>query len=448
MIPILYEKNEAIFSSNGRGRLRDCISCKVTEERNGIYECDFEYPVTGAHYDDIICGRIIAVKHDDTNDVQPFDIVGRTNPIDGVVSFHAVHISYRQTKLVASPRNINSLSAALTALESSTPANPFTYSTDLTSDAHLGAADGIPKTVRSILGGVEGSILDTYGGEYKWDKWNVYLLGSRGVDRNITVRYGVNMTSYNEELDYSGTYSQVIPYWSDGTKTVKGDAISYGDANYNGRVECVPMDLSDKFESKPTKAQVNTLAQSRINALQPTLPAQNISVKFVRLSDSPEYAHLKDLQKCELCDTVKVVFPLYNMSGRFKVVKTVYDVLLERFDSMELGTLSTTLAEALGVTSGGSGGVMMFDHGVTPDYTTVASGGASEVPITFNDTFATVPDVIGVLTDVQTDGSEATNTHQLVLQLKSATTTGATFNIRNNGSATRKTLVSWMAICN
>lgn len=448
MIPILFEKTETTFASNGLGRLRDCTSCKVTEERNGIYECDFDYPVSGAHYDEIVPGRIIGATHDGTGDIQPFDIVSRTNPIGGIVSFHAVHVSYRQTKLTVAAKNIESLSAALDMLSNSTPENPFTYSTDLDSDAHLGAADGVPKTVRSILGGVEGSILDTYGGEYKWDRWRVYLLASRGVNRDYTIRYGVNLTDYSEELDYSGTYTHVIPFWSDGTKTVKGAAVAYGGTGYTGRDECVPMDLSDKFDRKPTKAQLETMAQSRLSSLQPILPTQNIKVEFVRLSDSQEYSQFASLQRCELCDTVNVVFPLYGMNGRFKIVKTVYDVLRSRFDSMELGTLSTTLAEALGVTSGGSGGVMMFDHGVTPDYTTVASGGASEVPITFNDTFATVPDVIGVLTDVQTDGSAATNTHQLVLQLKSATTTGATFNIRNNGSATRKTLVSWMAICN
>ena len=53
---------------------------------------------------------------------------------------------------------------------------------------------------------------------------------------------------------------------------------------------------------------------------------------------------------CRLCDTINVEFPRYNMSGKFKIVKTVYDVLLERFEEMELGTLSTTLSEALGIT--------------------------------------------------------------------------------------------------
>ena len=112
MIPILYESTETEFESNGLGRLRDAISVTVTEERNGVYECSFDYPVGGHNYDKIKLGRIIAVEHDDTGDVQPFDIISMTRPINGIVSYHAVHISYRQSKMVASGTDINSLSDA------------------------------------------------------------------------------------------------------------------------------------------------------------------------------------------------------------------------------------------------------------------------------------------------------------------------------------------------
>ena len=67
MIPILYEANETAFVSNGIARLRDMISCQVVEERNGVYECDFSYPVDGAHFSEIVPGRIIGVRHDDSD---------------------------------------------------------------------------------------------------------------------------------------------------------------------------------------------------------------------------------------------------------------------------------------------------------------------------------------------------------------------------------------------
>ena len=138
MIPILYESNEVSFASNGMGRLRDCLSCTVYEQRNGVFECDFEYPVTGANFDLIQPGRIVAVWHDDTGDVQPFDIVSYSKPIDGVVSFHAVHISYRLTGVTVAGKNINSLADAFD-LFASASGNQFTYTADFTSTAYMAA---------------------------------------------------------------------------------------------------------------------------------------------------------------------------------------------------------------------------------------------------------------------------------------------------------------------
>ena len=348
MIPILYEANETAFVSNGLGRLRDCISCKVTEERNGMYECEFEYPVDGAHFDDIRLGRIIAVEHDDTSDVQPFDIVSYERTIEGIATFRATHISYRQSGITTSAKNVNSVTAAFNALSSGQPENPFSYETDISSSAYMAAFDGIPRSVRQLLGGIEGSVLDTYGGEYEWDKWRVILHASRGQERSITIRYGLNLVDYNETLDYSESFSSVIPYWyQDDKGLVKGDMVTSDMPTYDGRVSCVPLDLTDKFEDKPTKAQVEAKAATMIS--QAPNPKQTISVDFIRLSDTEEYKQYASLQQCKLCDTLRVEFPRYGMSGRFKIVKTVYDVLMERFESMELGDLSTTLSKALGL---------------------------------------------------------------------------------------------------
>ena len=351
MIPILYEKTETAFISNGLGRLRDCISCIVSEERNGIYECDFDYPVDGANYDLIQIGRIIGVTHDDTGDIQTFDIVGFTKPIDGVVSFHCTHISYRLSySTVRSGIAINSLADAFTHIKTyATPAIPFTFDTDKTSTGFCAALQTVPNTVRQVLGGVEGSILDAYGGEYEWDKWTVILHSSRGQLRDFTIRYGVNMLDYNEEYDSTGCYSSCRPYWTDGTATVVGDKQYSGGVTPSGREQCIPLDVSEKFESKPTKAQVEAMGLSVMNSQNPTLPAQNIEVSFVRLQDMSEYSMYATLLQCRLCDTINVVFPDFNSGGRFKIVKTEWNVLQGKYESMELGSLSVSLAEALGI---------------------------------------------------------------------------------------------------
>jgi len=370
MIPILYEKTETAFTSNGLGRLRDCISCVVTEERNGIYECDFEYPIDGVNYDRIQLGRIIGVEHDESSDIQPFDIVGYSRPINGIVTFHCTHISYRQCALTVSGTNKNSLADAFTMLGAATPSNPFTYWTDKTSTGYLASGDGVPHSVRQVLGGMEGSILDAYGGEYEWDTWTVKLWASRGSLKSFTIRYGVNLTDYTEEVDYSDTYNACVPYWT-GQDTngndvvVKGSMQTVSYPTFNGTTRCIPLDLTDKFETKPTQAQVEAAGLSYIQGNQTYMPSQNITVDFVRLSDSPEYAQFRSLQTCKLCDSINVEFPMYQMTGQFKIVRTEYDVLQERYSTMELGTLSTTLAEALGINQDSSSKALNFDQILT-----------------------------------------------------------------------------------
>lgn len=350
MIPIIFEKDEISFTNNGLGRLRDAISVVVTEERNGVYECTLQYPVTGANFDLIQIGRIIGVTHDDTGDVQPFDIVSSERPIDGIVTFHAVHISYRQSFMTVTGSNINSLAAAFNLLGNAEPSNPFNYWTDKASTGYLAAADGVPKSVRQILGGVEGSILDIYGGEYEWDKFTVKLWAARGQFRDFTIRYGVNLLDYNDEMDNAESYSSCVPYWTDGTTTIVGDRQDSGGATITGRGECVPLDVSDRFEDQPTnKAAVNAMGLAVLNEQQPYLPARNITVSFVRLQDLAEYENYGALLSCGLCDTIRVIFPGTNNSGTFKIVKTTWDVLAGRYEEMELGSLSTSLSEALGI---------------------------------------------------------------------------------------------------
>ena len=407
MIPILYDTNETAFTSNGLCRLRDMIECRVTEERNGIYEADFQFPVDGANFEQIKVGRIIGVTHDETGDIQPFDIVSYSRPIGGVVTFHAVHISYRQSYLTATGSNINSLADAFTMLEGAEPDNPFAYETDKSTVAYMSAADGKPKSVKQLLGGIEGSILDTYGGEYEWDVFRVILHENRGQMRPFTIRYGVNMLEYNEDLDISGTYSSCVPFWTDGTTTVVGDRQDLPNPTPTGRGECIPLDVSDKFESQPTKAQVEAMGLSVLESKKPYNPTQNIKVKFARLQEIGELGNIAALYRCRLCDSIEVVFPSYNATGTFKIVKTVWNVLADRYDEMELGDLSLTLSQALGTTGGStvSGGGGGGPTTVTVDVNSTTTGNPGT-----NASVTNVGDQVNVLLDfVIPRGADGTN---------------------------------------
>ena len=375
MIPILYDSNEAAFTSNGLGRMSDVISCRVTEERNGVYECEFQYPISGRMYNEIREGRIVGCTHDDTRDIQPFDIYARSAPIDGVVTFFARHISYRLRNIILKPFTAGSCAEALSKFATETyNDNHFSFWTDkaVSSPYKVSA----PASVREMLGGTQGSILDVYGkGEYKFDKWAVKLYVNRGVNSGVKILYGVNLSDMTYEKDVSEVYNAIVPFWrsADNDITVMLPEVMLisahagsglepwttgdGDSMYTGNGEQiyfsipnvipVPLDLSDAFEDEPTVDQLRNVAQNRLNNSEAYLPKENITVDFVALWQTAEYANYAPLQRLSLCDRATVRYSALGVSATMQIVKTVYNVLTNRFDEMELGAARTSLADAV-----------------------------------------------------------------------------------------------------
>lgn len=378
MIPILYDKGETDFTSNGLGRLADCISCAVTEERNGIYECQFTYPVSGEMYSQIQEGRIVGVIHDDVHDIQPFDIYSRSAPLNGVVTFYAHHISYRLGTIILKPVSASTCASALAAIPNNTYTEClFTFWTDKSASGNW--KTDVPSAVKAILGGQEGSILDVFGaGEYEWDKWTVKLYASRGNDNGVAIRYGVNLTDLTHDIDISGAHTGAVPYWKspEGNTVVLLDEgyvqvsvpelVPWTDNNGNeivdnqGRViyanvessaallKMTAMDLSDAFEEQPSQAQLRAEALRRLSNSEAWLPSENIKVSFIDLAHTEEYKDVAALQRVKLCDRVSVYCgPLGVSAVSMQVIRVVFNVLTERYDEIELGKAKASFAQAI-----------------------------------------------------------------------------------------------------
>lgn len=377
MIPILYSPFERAFTSNGIGRLSECISCTVTEERNGIFECEFTYPINGKFYQTLIGqNNIVGVIHDDHKDIQPFEIYRHSDPIDGIVTFNAHHISYSLANVIVDPFTADTCADALQGMvDNAITQNDFTFWTDKATSGTFKV--NAPDNVRALLCGQQGSILDVYGtGEYEFDKYLVRLYTHRGQDRGVTIRYGKNLADINRTYDQSGIYNAVIPYWADpegnlvmlpekAIYDVAGASNKYPwEESINGeiitdengtviefkpfQIIAVPLDLSDQFEEQPTEAELRTAAQNYLTNNEPWVPHDNIEVNFVALWQTPEYENVAALQRVSLCDTVAIYYPELGVTNASaKVIKIVYNVLSEQYDSMELGEAKATLAQTI-----------------------------------------------------------------------------------------------------
>ena len=377
MYPILYANTELNFSNNGKGQLADCTRCIVTEERNGIYECEFDYPITGALYNELITNNCtIGVYHDDRHDVQPFDIYAYSAPIDGIVTFYAHHISYRLNRVMLEPFSASTIAEVMLQIPNkSVNYNPFTFWTDKATVAVFNLKH--PDNVKAILGGQEGSILDTFGtGEYQYDKFTVRLYANRGVDSGVTIRYGKNMSDILHEKDSSTTYNAIAPYWMDtegnvlslpevyvmstsaeGNQTepwTTQDDVEMTDGNLNVlefnfvRHSPVAVDFTQQFTEMPSLQDLREAAQQYLQKNKPWIPKENVKVDFVQLWQTPEYEDVAALQRVSLCDTVSIYYPeLGVIAEQQKVIKVVYNVLLEKYDSIEIGMSNTSLAQTI-----------------------------------------------------------------------------------------------------
>lgn len=347
MKPILYPQGETEYSNNGLGVLADAVSCLVTEERNGAYELEMQYPSTGIHYDDIALRTQILAKPNPTDQPQPFRVYRVSKPMKGVVTVYAQHISYDLSGAPVSPFTAESAPDALRALKQNAAVpHDFTFWTDKETVANMKVT--APISTRALLGGIQGSILDVYGGEYEFDRFTVKLYNQRGTDRGVTVRYGKNLTSLEQEENCANVYTGVYPYWTD----IDGNLVQLPEKIVNaegtfGFTRIMPLDFSTQWQEAPTDEQLRNRAVSYMAANNIGIPSISLDVSFVQLEQTEEYKDIALLERVDLCDTVRVGFPEMGVSAAAKVTKTVYDVLRDRYKSVHLGDARYTIADTV-----------------------------------------------------------------------------------------------------
>jgi len=210
---ILYDKNEKTFTSLGLGVLTDATSCLVIEELNGAFELEMEYPITGIHYKDILEERIIVAPPNDTMQPQPFRIYKITKPIDGIVTVYGQHISYDTSKVPVRAIAAENLDQVAEQMNSRKMVNsPFIFVNGKGEDNQTFLTK-VPYSFRSLLAGTTGSILDKFGGEFIFDRYNITLVERRGTNRDFVIRYSKNMTDLEQETSTELMYDGVCPYY-------------------------------------------------------------------------------------------------------------------------------------------------------------------------------------------------------------------------------------------
>ena len=361
MIPALYNKSETTFTHNGVGLLSEAVKATVTEERNGSYELSLQYPITGRFYSEITEGAIIKAKANETSEPQLFRIYKSSKPINGIVTYSAEHISYDLNGIPLlgfSIKNATPQMALTKAIEGAALPCPFTAYSNIST---LNSTEILtPCSVRALLGGQTGSLLDVWGGEYEFDNFTVKLYLHRGKDNGVVIEYGKNLKDLKQESNIAECYTHLMPYAVYTVQDESGNSeekyiylaekvIPLTEAEDIGHHKAFIMDFSDRFgdNEEITEEKLRAKATAYAAAADLGTPKVNITVSFVQLWQTEEYKNIAPLERVKLCDTVTVRFSKLGVAATSKVIKTVYNSLQEKYESVTLGDAKSSFANTV-----------------------------------------------------------------------------------------------------
>lgn len=339
MKPVLFAPTATEFTTNGLGKLSDAANCTVKETRNGAFELTLKYPIEGIHYAEIQQRSIILAKPNPVDLAQPFRVYRISKPINGLVTVYAYHISYDLTGIPVSPYSAASVQAALAGFSTNAvAANPFTFWSDMTSSGDFTVKS--PASVRSMLP----TMLEVYGGEYKYDKYTVRLYQQRGTDRGVTIRYGKNLTDLKQDENCSNVYTGVYAYYENGDGIVEtSPKVTPAPGTYD-YTRVLPLDLTAEFKEAPTAEALKAAAEQYMTDHDIGVPEVSLNVSFVQLEQTQEYKDFALLERVELCDTVTVIFERLGVNATAQVTSTVYNVLIDAYDSVTIGNVRKNVA--------------------------------------------------------------------------------------------------------
>lgn len=351
MIPIIYGPNEQDFTSEGIGRLRDVVAGSVKEKLNGLCELNATIPFDGQDANLLTESNFVFAKASDKDlNGQPFRIYRTNRKVkdkDKKIQVYARHRLYDLTGIPVAPFTAVGVVPALSGLiNNSLETHPFHVWTDITNTESI-YQQTIPLTFRQCLGGVQGSILQTFGGEYEWDNDTVKLWAHRGSDTGVYIQYKKNLTAFEiDRSNDSAAYTGCLAFYKSDQTVVTGTVQKISNPEDFPTQKVFILDCSSDFDEVPTVEDLNAKAVSYMAANNFGVPFKdNLKVSFAPLWKTEEYKNFASLERIGLGDYVHVVYKEYDLL--MQVIETDYDFINERYNSITLGVKKASMSSKI-----------------------------------------------------------------------------------------------------
>lgn len=346
----------------GLGVLADAIKCEVLEERNGRFELEMTYAKEGILFKEIKNDRIIKVDVGHELKAQRFSIEKITKNFDGTLQIFAVHCSYLSERLGLKPEVIinGSANTAINQWNNNLIGqSPFIVDSDIQTTGKTIWNIKEVDNPRIALGGVKGSLLDVYGGEFRFDNYHISLMKSRGNKTGYRISYGRNLTNIEQEDYISSTYTSVYPFavqredkqnnQEEKVITTNGYIVHSEHVDKYSHPRIIPIDFTSEFEEdeKITSDKLKSLATKYIKNNSIGIPKVSLEVEFVDLEQTLDHQDEVFDEKINLCDEVLISFEEMGIDITDKVTSIIWDVLSDRYLKLNVGDAPRTLGSKL-----------------------------------------------------------------------------------------------------
>ncbi|WP_368652362.1 phage tail spike protein [Ornithinibacillus sp. 4-3] len=357
MLPILYKANETNFTHNGIGLLRDAITAVATEELNGMFELQMEYDSKGEYAHVIDEEMIIKARANDKQDPQLFRIysIEKNHDNDNLI-IDAQHITYDFAnnfveKLEArniTKKQVMELIGASTAY--SHPFNVTSSNNTTRSTTNLYRTNPL-----QMVGGMDGSVLQIWGGQLERDNFHLIMHDRRGRDDGVKIQYAKNLTGLTAKVDISNVVTRIYPFAyndeDDRLITITGKYVDSDHINDYDIIRVMPVDYSqeEEIDWEQTDAQIRSkltqLASRYFIETGNDKPKTEIDVEFEHLWETKEYKDLDVLELVGMGDTVHIHHSKLNVTARAIVNRIEYDVLADVNIRVGIGNVKSRLSD-------------------------------------------------------------------------------------------------------
>lgn len=240
----------------------------------------------------------------------------------------------------------------------------FTNSTDedveVSAWTRIGRIEAMLSTSESLTASWSTTILR--------DNWVYTFLTDAAYDSGYLIEYGSNLTGVEMAEDTSDILDSLIPvgqtakgkpltvptntYSVDGTDVIVLSGIVKS-PNYEYPIDqCGVYDLGSSIKASGTGD--SALAAAYVKLIRATLkkfaddkcdePSVTLKVDFLRLGDTAEYRQFRDLDKLFMHDMARIRHPRLGIDATVELNNVDFDLILERYNGVELGTIRRNYA--------------------------------------------------------------------------------------------------------